>query len=709
MPRFLFFICVFFIGNNLFAQTTIHYQSSTIDFPNPERGFYRYTAAKSTGYNVLNPNALQNYRSLHTPPGNASYSIRSTLVFRYFFLENFTNSSIPQWYLDNMQADFTAARQAGVKVIPRFAYTNQVDGSTCASWICPPYGDAPKNWVLTHINQIAPILEANKDVIAVVHMGFIGVWGENYYTDYFGDASLPPYKLLDNNWIDRIDVVNALLSAIPQERMLQVRYPQQKQRAIYGINAPTNAAPLIESEAFQGTAKARLGFHNDCLLASPDDWGTYQNYGNSSTGTGSDTTNLKAYFAADSKFVAVGGETCNDNGYDIQNNCASTNTNAFGDEELERMHYSYLNAQYNNQVNNDWQSGGCMEEIKRRLGYRFELQNATFSNTSQAGKVINLSIDLKNNGYASPYNTRGLELVLRNTITGDTWFADLPQDPRFWFAGNDIHSITETLCIPTTMPLGNYEVLLNLPDPMPAIYDRPEYSIRLANLLPSGSDVWEPSTGYNKLGHTITIDNTTNTANCNGEITFTSLSSILPVDLVEFKARPKEEHIMVNWTTALEINNKGFHLERSTDSRNFTTIKWVEGSGESNTPIHYAVEDKAVLPYINYYYRLAQLDFDGKLTYSPLVSARTTAKGDNTAFENSINISPNPIENEATISWNKNIEQVQSIDVLNVLGEQLLTLPQNTTTIDMTPFDTGVYYFRFNTPTAMYIKKVIKI
>lgn len=531
--RTLISLCLFLIPCLFCAQnTTINYQSSNSDFANPERGFYRYSVTSSTSYTVLDATTLASYRSLHTPP-TANYQIYSTLVFRYFLLENFKNAPISQSYLDNMQADFDAARTSGVKLIPRFAYTQTPN--KCGDSICPPHGDAPKNWVLTHIDQIESVLKKNKDVLACLQMGFIGVWGENYYTDYFGDASQgPDFKLTDTNWADRIEVMNALLAAVPEERMVQARYPQMKQRSVYGINAPTSSAALLESEAFTGSDKARIGLHNDCLLASTTDFGTYTNYGNSSTSSGDDVANLKPYFAADGQFVVVGGETCSD-GFSPQNDCASSNVMAFGDTELEDLHYSYLNSQYNNEVNNDWVSDGCMDDIKRRLGYRFELQNGIYSNAAQPNQIISVDIDLKNVGYASPFNERAVELVLRNTSTDELWYALLPDDPRFWFAENAVNTIAHNLCIPSDMPTGSYELLLNLPDPMPLLAKRPEYAIRIANLLPDNSDVWEASTGFNKLGHILAINNSASNTTCNGEIRFSKISQVSDVVQIQGK------------------------------------------------------------------------------------------------------------------------------------------------------------------------------
>ncbi len=512
-----------FLGGISLGQTTVNYLESAIDFANPERGFYRYSSTHSDNYTLLDSTTLAGYREPHVPFG-ADYTIYSTLVFRYFYLDEFTNDSIRQGYLDSMQMDFSTARSAGVKLIPRFAYTNNVDGSGCPSWICPPYGDAPKSWVLTHISQVAPILEMNKDVVACLQMGWIGVWGENYYTDYFGDASQAPnYKLEDTNWADRIEVLNAFLSAVPVERMVQVRYPQMKQRTIYGLNALTDVAALTAGEAYTQSDKARIGFHNDCFLSSDNDFGTYNDYGNTSSPSLSDTNNLKPYVEQESRFVVVGGETCND-GYSPENDCIGTHPSARADSELERLHYSFLNSQYNNDVNNDWETAGCMEQIKRRLGYRFVLQSGSYTSSAQPGQVMNISLSIKNKGYAAPFNERNVELILRNTSNQEEWFVPLTEDPRFWLADGATYSINADICIPENIPLGNYELFLNLPDPMISLKGNPSFSIRLANTLLDLSDVWESSTGYNHLGHTITIDNSSANADCNGEISLEYLS-----------------------------------------------------------------------------------------------------------------------------------------------------------------------------------------
>ena len=479
----------FCFTSSIYGQSsTVSYTYTTADFVNPERGFYRYSETRSANYTLLDSATIASYRDLHTP-FSAAYSVYSSLVFRYFFLEDFKTGDISQSYLDNMVLDFETARKAGVKLIPRFAYTDTVNPDGCTSFICPPYGDAPKNIVLGHIAQLKDILTENADVIAAVQMGLIGVWGENYYTDYFGDASQSPFNLLESEWADRIEVLDSLLAAVPSTRQVQVRYPQMKQKAIYGTDAPTTSLALTAAEAYDGSNKARIGFHNDCFLANFDDFGTYANYDNGN----SDTTNLKPYKADDSKYIMVGGETCN-----LYAGSYCESEGGMSDIDLERMHYTYLNADYNNAVNDEW-IGECMDDIKISLGYRLALNNGIYTDAVAQGEVFDYEINIENHGYAAPANERYAELILREQTSGSIWTVTLPNDTRDWH--NGIYNLTGQICLPNCIPAGTYDLLINLPDPMESLHDKKEYSVRLAN-----NSVWEASTGYNDLQHSLTVN-----------------------------------------------------------------------------------------------------------------------------------------------------------------------------------------------------------
>lgn len=693
-PLTIFLLLLFPILSQ--AQTsTISYSETTADFANPERGFYRYAATHSYAYSPLNAATLAGYRANETTPsGNAQYSTYTNLIYRVFYLEDFTDSDISAAYLAAVQADFDAAREAGVKLIVRFAYTDNVDGSGCDSWICAPYGDAPKAWVLSHIAQLKPYLTANVDVIALVQMGFIGTWGEGFYTDYFGDASLPPYHLTEQNWNDRTEVLNAYLDAVPTERMIQVRYLQSKQKAIYGNSAGTNVAALSENQAYDGTAIARIGHHNDCYLASDTDFGTYNSY--DPPYSIADTSNLKPYLANDSKYVPVGGETCFEN--EPFDNCAINNGRA--DSELRRMHYSYLNSQYNNAVNNGW-TGYCMEDIKKELGYRFVLENGTYSNTAQTGETVYFNLNLKNVGYAAPYNPRAVEVILRHTVTGNLLFAELEEDARFWLPGS--HHIAAKLCLPRTIPQGDYEILLNLADPNPSIYERPEYSIRLAN-----DDVWEASTGYNNLGHTIRIRDNYPHPYCfaNNGFQFSSNFESDAFSISDIK--PLDSSVIINWN-ASSGNNNGVYLQRSKDGKTFVNLIWIEGKslvGNSKSGTYF---DENIEKNTLYYYRLEREDVDGKKQHSSMHSVILPSNNDE---DFRLEISPNPARNLIQFSIPKNMNSAFNLEIFSVDGKMVLSQSFNPSdknhSLNIASLETGLYYIRLRNAKRSYAARFVK-
>jgi len=492
------FALILLIATNTAAQSTnIRYKEDTSDFPNPERGFYIPIGTTASRFKPLDAATLAPLFHTGHRPGKARYTVHSTLVMREYTLDTFRSRPLSEEFLAQLDNDMNAVRKAGIKTILRFAYIDKTKTGDCPDiyHICPPYGDAPKAIVLKHIEQLKPILQKNADVIAVLQEGFIGIWGENFYTDYFGDPGKNgPGRIMDSSWLDRNEVLSALLKALPVNRMIQVRTPQIKQKAVYGPDAGVNAQPLVVSQAYSASPIARLGFHNDCFLASPDDYGTYYDYGSTNTPQSEANAPLRKYLEDDSRYVPVGGETCDD-AFSPQNDCSPA---GHAEQEMAAMHYSFLNSGYNNDVNNDWDSLGCMSSIRRRLGYRFVLKTGHFPSTAAAGKPFLFTIDLDNAGFAAPYNPRPVVLIFRNAATGKETPLTTQGRPQTWFSGAIRWS--ETLTLPTDLPAGKYELLLSLPDPYTSLATDPQYHIRLAN-----KDTWEPATGYNRLGATVMV------------------------------------------------------------------------------------------------------------------------------------------------------------------------------------------------------------
>lgn len=442
-----------------FHTYTFNYTSTTLLLSNPERGFYEYSEAHSYNYAPLNLDTLRCYRE----------NEGTTLIHRMFYLEDFVDSPISGAYTTAMQTDFDTVRQAGLKTIVRFAYTARTES---------PIGDATKEWIITHTKQLSPVLRANSDVIATMQAGFIGAWGEWWYSDHFTP---------DGDWDDRCEVLSATLRMLPITRMVQLRTPRYKM-ACFNTNSP-----VPPSMAHTGTDLARTGHHNDCFVSSASDYGTY-----------TDTLTEYPYLTSDTKYVVMGGETC-DPSYAIDPaperlECLTATM------ELEQFHWSYLNIDWYEPTLRKWRDSGCFLEIGQRLGYRLELLDVDSSEQITAGQSLTLSLHINNEGYAASYTPRTVELVLRRTdgLThafelynpdpSDT--IDPLKDPRFWLAGGT-YSPSYTSTIPLTLPAGSYELFLNLPDP--ELPHRPEYAMRLAGCE------WEPSTGLNKLNCSVTV------------------------------------------------------------------------------------------------------------------------------------------------------------------------------------------------------------
>ena len=498
MKKILLLISVCFSMQTFAQSVNIAYKESFEDIINPERGFYIPIGTTSSKFILLDEKKLKTYRKQPQQLNGAKYKVNVSLIYRAYELDIFKDKPLSKTFLENLQKDFDITRAAGLKMILRFAYTNTTHGGDCKDEykICPPYGDAPRDIVMQHVAQLKPFFQKNADVIALLQQGFIGIWGENYFTDFFGCATNDGAGVItDSGWIDRNKFLKSLLDALPKDRMVQVRTPQIKQRFVYGINAPVNAKPLLLKETFTASDKVRIGFHNDCFLSSEDDYGTFYSYGNSSSKRDTANIQLRKYFEADSKYVAVGGETCDD-AFSPQNDCGPIGN---AEKEMAAMHYSYLNAAYNNDVNNDWDSLGCMKSIKNKLGYRFVMQKALLPKIITKGKSFEIKIEIKNTGYAAPFNPRQVQLILRNKASGKIVSFTCKTKIQKWFTGKIF--LNENFIPSINMESGEYEMLLNLPDNYKSLQNNSMFSIRFAN-----ENTWEENTGYNLLNQIVKIN-----------------------------------------------------------------------------------------------------------------------------------------------------------------------------------------------------------
>ena len=461
MRTLFFLLIVLTFSGTIGAQQVITYLPSDEIIINPERGFYAHKQSTNAATMLDKDNLI----SLRENEG-------ISLILMIYYLKDFIDSPISNAALLNIKTNFNTMREAGVKCVLRFAYTWNQNS--------PPF-DPTVEMAETHISQLTPVLRSGSDVIAVMQTGFIGVWGEWYYTTNFGFPN-PDFD-------KRNKVVDGLLTALPDRRMIQLRTPALK----YGICDIDHNDVVTAETAFSGTKTSRIGHHNDCFLSSSTDYGTYV-----------DIEKDKAFLEAETLFLPMGGETCNPSSY---SECANSL------EQMQRFHWSYLNSGYHLTVLNEWVVNGCMPDIKKKLGYRFVLDEGQFTDEAKPGGCFSVVIKLTNQGWAAPFNLRDVEIILKKIDGNEKYWIRLPENPQFWLP-EEQDTISHIIKLPENISEGSYQIFMNLPDPEPDLFDRPEYSIQLAN-----QNTWDPETGYNDLLSTLEVTSSASSGECNTSLT----------------------------------------------------------------------------------------------------------------------------------------------------------------------------------------------
>jgi hypothetical protein len=161
-------------------------------------------------------------------------------------------------------------------------------------------------------------------------------------------------------------------------------------------------------------------------------------------------------------------------------------------------------------------------------------------------------------------------------------------------------------------------------------------------------------------------------------------TSALPVSLLAFLAEAKTNTIECLWTTANEVNNRGFEVQRATNPDVFTTIGWVDGNGTVNVMKNYKFVDDDVQPNQVYYYRLRQVDYDGQFTITKVIAAIIR---DNGAVI--VEAFPNPYKEATTIRYMITRAAMVTIEIMDVTGKMVKRYQQGLQ-------DAGQYTFPFS-------------
>lgn len=307
-------VCI--IGVILFIFYTLNvnqmkkqYTKQKEDLRNPSRGFY--VQIKSRKPERVEELHEEGYR----------------LVLVAYDIAEYTDNRIENKKLKELDDVLDEIRNYHMKAIVRPAYGFEESGRNDASSFAQ---------LEEHVEQIADVINANKDVILCTQAGFLGPWGEWHTSSY-----------LSGEEEERTQYRNKLLQKLLEEYDSSV---------IINVRRPR----FIRDAQKAGLDMSRLGFHNDGLLASESDMGTYDD---------SDYTREEEL-----QYINSAISTGINGGEMTKLSSFSSSSNA--EEEFRELKVSYLNAKYNKEVLQSWKEETLEGEnaytyIEKRLGYRY--------------------------------------------------------------------------------------------------------------------------------------------------------------------------------------------------------------------------------------------------------------------------------------------------------------------------------------------------
>lgn len=417
---------------------------STAVIPNPERGWYRWASGDFGA-------------SLDVGAVDDAYVEGFRIVYAMVNLQAFRTTAISQQFLTDLAARLVTLRMHGMKAVLRFAYDYTAGGN-----------DATSAQISAHLQQLAPVLTANADAIAIFQAGFIGAWGE-----WHSSKNSNSYGYMTNAGVtqatadaNRLIVRDALLTAVPAGIPIAFRYP----------------GDLIKWYP-QATAQSRGGLHNDCWLSGPNDTGTYSSQAE------------RTYIQTLSADAAFGGETC-DADTPLRTSCNDVRT------EGAQYHLAYLNREYFDGFFTAWMNGGCYDEVTRQMGYRLQLDGVRHVARVARGGTVRVEVDLRNVGWARLFSARPLVVTLRSgntSVSGSSTALLSSLDSQ---ATTSRRFFVDVTAPPT---VGDYTVELSAPDVHATTSADARFAIRFAN-ADSGAQQWNATRAAFVTGTRITVE-----------------------------------------------------------------------------------------------------------------------------------------------------------------------------------------------------------
>ncbi len=229
----------------------------------------------------------------------------------------------------------------------------------------------------------------------------------------------------------------------------------------------------------------------------------------------------------------------------------------------------------------------------------------------------------------------------------------------------------------------------------------------------SGLSIAQDSSLYLAWNYSVTAGTTTSNAQALGIDDF-FIDNALPVELTSFTSTVNENKVTLKWTTATEVNNYGFEIQRllvNSQRSAWENIGFVQGNGNSNSPKNYTFIDEPSGGK-EFRYRLKQIDFNGAFEYSEIVDAILENVSEFKLDQNF----PNPFNPSTKISYTIPIKTNVKLHVYNLLAQMVAELANGIqeagryeVTFDGNNLPSGVYFYKLEAGNYAEVKKLLLV
>ncbi len=302
---------------------------------------------------------------------------------------------------------------------------------------------------------------------------------------------------------------------------------------------------------------------------------------------------------------------------------------------------------------------------------------------STSGEIPTISVDFQHPGIAWAAKWSGGGGMLKSTNFGQSWNLD-PYFGSINMWGVHIQSTDGNIILANS-------------------YSTSPGSWRSTNAGATWTPINIPATGY----QVVSVDSMTQFAAQGGGFYKLNSPFFIPVELTSFSASVVDGNISLKWTTATELNNSGFEIEKSTNNKDFKKIGFVPGYGTTTESKSYSYTTSSTIT--KQYYRLRQVDFDGTFEYSSSIEVEGITPTEFSLKQNY----PNPFNPSTKIGFALPSESNVKISIYNLIGQKVAEVvntqfPAGNHSIDFNAsnLSSGIYLYKIEAGSFISVKKM---